>query len=339
MLQHALKGWAPSGSFVFVFVSNLIAVGAGLLLTLVLIPDSPRPKSPLLVVGLCLVAILAGMTASAMSRAISGLRRASENIAEQNRLIAEASTQLEVSTAQLREQVAQMLHGPVQGRLAAIALSLRLFVDGHHNGHAVSGDATFRRCRALLGQVIVDIEAIMNGGALDQESIEARVDHLANRWSGLIEVSYRMSPDALAAIETSPALPSHVMSVIEEAINNAVSHGRARSMSITVSAGPDNEIRVEAGDDGQSLVGEVVPGMGLRSIEGIGGVWSLRSASGGGVQFTVTLPAQSLATELDPESAAERSHVLLSDDVNVESQSQSSTDDSSRDGRSTVVRG
>jgi len=53
----------------------------------------------------------------------------------------------------------------------------------------------------------------------------------------------------------------------------------------------------------------------------------------------VTLPAQSLATELDPESAAERSHVLLSDDVNVESQSQSSTDDSSRDGRSTVVRG
>ena len=296
-LQYRLSNWPPATSFGFVLLSNLVAVSAGLAMMFVAIPAMPRPKSPLLVLGLCVVALLAGMTASAMSRALSGLRKGSEIIAEQNRLISEASVKLESSTVSLRHQVAQMLHGPVQGRLAAVALSLNLFVDAQRNGRFVSGEATFRRCRALLEQVNTDIDLIMKGGPGTNEPIEVSANRLSQRWSGLIEIHFSISDSALSRIDGSRALQERVMAVIEESINNAVSHGRATSMAISVGEVPPDAIQVEAFDDGQGLSLAPTPGLGLREIESLGGSWTLQPVQGSGARLIVTLPGEQFLSE------------------------------------------
>jgi signal transduction histidine kinase len=238
-----------------------------------------------------------------MSRAIAGLRNDSELLAEQNRLIVEATVGLEDSIGRLRRQVAQVLHGPVQGRLAAVALSLHLFVDGQRSGRVVSREETFRRCRALLEQVNIDIGVIMNGGPESIEPINSQLTKLAQRWTGLIDVEYTISSIARTSIDFSPALQRRVGSVIDEAINNAVTHGRAPSVFITVDSTTSHGIRIEALDNGKGVPAEVVPGFGLRDIEAVAGAWTLSPAPGRGALLAVTLSYLPMASAA---STAER---------------------------------
>lgn len=296
LLQNGFSDWRPVKTFGFVLASNLVAIGAGIVATILVSPDWLVAQTALKVVGLCVAVFVAGLTAAAMSRAVSGLRHDSELLAEQNRFIAEETVKLEDSIGRLRRQVVQVLHGPVQGRLAAVALSLNLFVDGQRSGRVVSRDATFRRCRALLGQVNIDIGVIMSGGPESIEAIDVQLTKLAQRWVGLIDVEYSVSDKARTNIDVSPALASRVGSVIEEAINNAVTHGRAPSVFITVDSTLADGIHIEALDNGRGLPPEVVPGFGLRDIEAVAGEWSLSAAPGQGALLEVTLPYPPLFT-------------------------------------------
>lgn len=290
LMQNGFSGWRSVKTFGFVLVSNLLAIVAGIVVTVLVNPDWQLSKSALQLLGLCAVAILAGVTAASMSRAVSGLRNDSEILAEQNHLIVDATLKVEDSISRLRRQVAQVLHGPVQGRLAAVGLSLHLFVDGQRSGRVVSRDATFRRCRALLEQVNIDISVIMNGGPGNIEAIDVQLTKLTQRWVGLIDVDYSVSDMAQANIDVSPALASRVGSVIEEAINNAVTHGRAPSVFITVDATLDAGIRIEALDNGRGLPPDVVPGFGLREIQAVSEDWSLSAGPDQGALLEVTLP-------------------------------------------------
>ena len=289
LMQNGFSGWRSVKTFGFVLVSNLFAIVAGIVVTVLVNPDWQLSKSALQLLGLCAVAILAGVTAASMSRAVSGLRKDGEILAEQNRLIIEATVRLDDSIGRLRRQVAQVLHGPVQGRLAAVALSLHLFVDGQRSGLVVSREETFRRCRALLEQVNIDIGVIMNGGPESIEAIDVQLTKLAQRWVGLICVEYTISAIARTSIDLSPALQCRVGSVIDEAINNAVTHGRAPSVFITVDSTPSHGIRIEALDNGKGVPEEVVPGFGLRDIEAVAGAWTLSPAPGRGALLAVTL--------------------------------------------------
>ena len=297
LVQNGFSGWRSVKTFGFVLVSNLFAIVAGIVVTILVSPDWQLSKSALQLLGLCAVAILAGVTAASMSRAVSGLRKDSEILAEQNHLIVDATLKVEDSISRLRRQVAQVLHGPVQGRLAAVALSLHLFVDGQRSGLVVSREATFRRCRALLEQVNIDIGVIMNGGPESIEAIDVQLTKLAQRWVGLIDVDYSVSDKAQTNIDVLPTLSSRVGSIIEEAINHAVTHGRASSVFIAVDSTAAVGIQIEALDNGRGLPSEVVPGFGLRGIEALAGVWKLSSAPGHGALLSVTLPYLPSVTE------------------------------------------
>lgn len=87
------------------------------------------------------------------------------------------------------------------------------------------------------------------------------------------------------------------MAVIEESINNAVSHGRATSMAISVGEVLPDAIQVEAFDDGQGLSAAPTPGLGLREIESLGGSWTLQPVQGSGARLIVTLPGDQFLPE------------------------------------------
>jgi hypothetical protein len=178
----------------------------------------------------------------------------------------------------------------VQGRLAAVSLSLHLFVDAQINGRVVSSEATFRRCRALLEQANIDISVIISAGQESIDPIDVHLTRLAERWAGLIDIDYSISAISQTDIDASPVLLSRVSSVIEEAINNAVTHGRAPTVSITVDTTEADGIYIHILDNGQGLPPEVVLGFGLREIQAISVSWSLSAAPGQGALLEVTLP-------------------------------------------------
>ena len=233
---------------------------------------------------------LAGVLPSALDRSISTLRRDSELLRGQNIEIAQLTRWLEKSTSRLRQQVAEILHGPVQGRLSGVAMSLRLFVESQASGDVSGAAEVVQRCRGLLEQVNRDIDLVLAGKFESGEPVSQRLHLLQERWAGIIEVRWEIGPSAAATLEMYGAMSQQVSSILEEGINNACSHGRARVVDISVRIAEHGDLQIQFVDDGQGPTESIEAGMGFREIEAGGGSWRLDRLGASGARLLVTLP-------------------------------------------------
>ena len=243
---------------------------------------------PILVLGA--TGLLAGLLPSALDRNISTLRRDSELLREQNTAIAQLTRWLEKSANRLRQQVAEILHGPVQGRLSGVAMSLRLFVESQASGDRSGAAEVLQRCRSLLEQVNRDIDLVIAGKFESAEPVGQRLARLQSRWAGIIEVRWELGPSAAATLDLYPTVSQQVSSILEEGINNACSHGRARVVDISVQIAEDGDLQIQFVDDGQGPAESIEAGMGFREIETGGGSWQLDRLGASGARLMVTLP-------------------------------------------------
>lgn len=243
-----------------------------------------------------LTALIAGLLSNSMTRSIGLLQRDSNLLRELNVRIIDLAAEAEANASLLRRQVAETLHGPVQGRLAAVALMLRLNVSDSNQQESIGNKAMFERCRTLLRQAFRDIEAIAQGDSLGERgNVTSLLELLAERWAGLIEVSFRIDPEVSKRVDERPSDRQSVFSIVEESVNNACNHGNARRVSIAIDSDDitnhQDWYRITVNDDGVGLDGVPSAGMGLREIERMGGTWSLVPGRESGACLTVDLPS------------------------------------------------
>jgi len=282
-------------SLVYVIAANVIAEGAGFTLAVFVYRlwstgEAPTNNGLVAVLVLGATGFLAGLLPSALDRNISTLRRDSELLREQNIEIGQLTMWLEKSASRLRQQVAEILHGPVQGRLSGVAMSLRLFVESQASGDRSGAAEVLQRCRNLLEQVNRDIDLVIAGKFESAEPVGQRLARLQSRWAGIIEVRWELGSSAAATLELYPAMSQQLSSVLEEGINNACSHGRARVVDISVRIENGEAIQIQFVDDGQGPAEIVEAGMGFREIEVVGGSWQLDRLGASGAHLLVTLP-------------------------------------------------
>lgn len=160
-------------------------------------------------------------------------------------------------------RLASLLHGRLQTRLLGCAMALE-FADG--DADAVG--AALERTRSILDE----------GWDLDgQAEGERTVDDIAAMWSGLAAVRVVCDDDAARRDAT-------VVEVVEELVLNAVRHGRARTVSVSVVTG-DEVVTVVVIDDGVGLDGR--PGMGSSVLESAGVVTRELSSRGSSVSVSM----------------------------------------------------
>src|SRR5262249_31981466 len=92
---------------------------------------------------------------------------------------------------------------------------------------------------------------------------------------------------------------------IEEALGNAVRHGRATAVHIALDLVADQYLTVTVRDDGCGFdPGQARPGLGLSSIESWGSQegrrWQIASRPGGGTAVVARLPLTPVASPLPP---------------------------------------
>lgn len=190
----------------------------------------------------------------------------------------------------IQRQMSHLLHGPVQGNLAALTLALRV--------HAALPEKEFRAGRAVVAERalrLVDtsldtLREILDEPEMAPVSVVGDLDLLTRAWRGLIAIDVSVSPQARDVTALNPDLARTTLRIVEEGITNASRHGDARHVNVRIALTNDEQLEVLLDNDGRSLAPNFHAGYGLASIDAAGGHWSLGATPRGHTRLTAVVP-------------------------------------------------
>jgi len=206
------------------------------------------------------------------------------NAAEQQR--SETVGQLETLTAVLRRELwrerrrlALTVHGPIQSALVAAAVTLSR--PGFTPDQVPALAATLDQAMAHIDRSTGPIPPLV-----------ASARDLATLWVDRARVTFSMDDDAIVIIDSNEALRAAVVETMREGVSNAIRHGAADTIDVTVRWSATGTLDVVIDDDGDGPPSSSEPGLGSMMLDEISLQWSL--AHGG------------LGTRLCVEFAADR---------------------------------
>jgi len=156
---------------------------------------------------------------------------------------------------QMCAQTTAMLHGPIQGRLATIAMTLR-FEDGEVPGEVVDS------CRAMLDACQKDLARVATDPFSEHRSTDQILTDLRAQWSGLLDISWEVDATAQTLLNASAGVRRTFETLIADLASNASRHGSAHTLRVTVTA-DGRHLCIVARDDGRGPQVPVTPGIGL----------------------------------------------------------------------------
>ena len=252
------------------------------------------PTSPLergIVFSTVMIVILS------LAAVFEGARRASEasaKVAQSNIEIVEVTKNLQASGNVTRIRVAKLLHGSVQGKLAALSLALKIHIDAKPEESLKSDPGIENQIMTLMNELEIELKNLLIADPLANTSLERHLKALTNSWNGLLEVSFDVDSETTEFLMRQPEMTTRVTESIDEAVTNANRHASARKIDIRVHYKPNQaKVILRVTDDGEAKVGHVVPGYGLNAVADAGGVWTLKPNANQGSTLEIAWPVES----------------------------------------------
>ncbi|MFM1965910.1 MAG: hypothetical protein RL134_1635 [Actinomycetota bacterium] len=238
---------------------------------------------PLAMIGFFVFAVLAaGRLAVGMewrwANQTEEWKRVNDDLEQANRHLRD-----EVHAA--REQLAGILHGPVQGRLAAASMALRMYVAAREAGDPGDLSATVAMATTLLDRARADIDRLGVPESPDAITFEEGVARISRNWSGLLEID----ADIHDPWQRPPDVMAGCLDLIAELVTNASRHGDARHVSLRVVGLDERRLRIEAVDDGSGPTEHVREGQGLAGVRRWHGEWEIAAVVPRGAQVSMLL--------------------------------------------------
>ncbi len=182
--------------------------------------------------------------------------------------------QLELSIARMRQEIwftqqnlAWVLHGPVQSAL--ISASIRL------ESGAVR-DAADRA--AILSSLHRAYELLTTAGPGVPDFNDFATE-LTGLWQGVCTISFNDSDQVMDRVAADPAATYAVIEVVREAVGNAIRHGDATSVDITINDHTDGLVGLVITDNGSGLSKDATPGIGSDLFDSLAYSWSRESSA------------------------------------------------------------
>lgn len=173
-----------------------------------------------------------------LSASLDKVRSANESLVRENqRLLGLA--------ASTRNRIYRLLHGAIQGRLAAVSLALT----------AIVNESDEQRREELMTQAVDQIalaEADLRH-AFDErredQSTQSRLDTMVAAWRNLLQIQLDVPGAATTLLDEFELFGDEVLSAIQEGITNAHRHSHARSVSVAVTLDAAGELRLSITND------------------------------------------------------------------------------------------
>jgi signal transduction histidine kinase len=170
---------------------------------------------------------------------------------------------LSQQVADLARETSQVLHGSVQTRLVACAMMIE--------------QASEQNNQELLNLALAEALDALDSPLAPVKitgSIAEEIQRKVSLWDGLCEFEIRIEPDVETDSGTNAAV---VGRIIEEAISNAIRHGKASHVDISVEHDQDGQLIITVVDDGIGPQSQQ-PGIGSAFLDQVsGGHWSLEA--------------------------------------------------------------
>lgn len=191
----------------------------------------------------------------------------------------------------VRRQASRLLHGPVQGNLAAMTLCLKLHAARPTGEFTADADMAISRTLGLLDEAQATLHSTLIEPVVTEISTGEYLGTLRSAWSGLMRIDCIVSPEVLSRIDAVPGQRTTIIAILEEAVTNASRHGDARNLSISMIATTDKErVVLTIENDGLPVPVDFQPGFGLRSFDAFGVQWSLLPTGSRSSRLEVSLP-------------------------------------------------
>ena len=226
-------------------------------------------------------------TAYVISGFISiGLRLALRKSKETSEIISKANADLDWTLARTNEiqlfndrVISATLHGKAQAALAAAALRLQQAV---RDGSKIENAAELARQEAkrVLG-VVTKVEPVI-------EPLAEALRELTQLWQGVCDISWDESDPVLTQIDNDPVCARLCAEIIVELCTNAIKHGNAKSIGISLTHVNKRVMSVTVSNAGDGLKNES-GGFGSRLLEQSCLSWDALDTEGL-TQVTVMVP-------------------------------------------------
>ena len=183
---------------------------------------------------------------------------------------------MQISISQMRQELwyyrrnmMWIIHGPVQSALISAALKLEA---------PVALDET--QMRDLRSDIDAAYATLDSGGIEDPDFIDF-LSSLRQLWRGLCEISVNDFGEAITRIDESPSTAAAVIEIVREAVGNAVRHGSATTVSITIDSEDERLLKVVIVDNGSGIADDAIAGLGSELFDSLTFRWSRSSSTRG----------------------------------------------------------
>ena len=268
----AIGRWQPR-LWLGVAITALIG-GAGLSLALVIQQSIGVPVPPFVQSAGVFVGIVIGVV-TALFLAVDARRSATETeLRESIVALEDLAGVLRQHEHAARRHLSHLLHGTIQGTLHSAAIRLA-------SQTAWSPE--------LIGEIRADIDAAMS--QLDDPRMTAvriidTFTDIAELWDGTCTVHWTLDHQTLHLVVMSPSTAISAVDITRECVTNAIKHGRATEVWITIARSGDRVI-ISALDNGTSSASGA-PGLGSRLLDAACATWR-REPSDSGTRVTAEL--------------------------------------------------
>lgn len=188
---------------------------------------------------------------------------------------AQETARMRDGLADLRKRLARVLHSTVQGEFIAAALAL-----------AAQGDASIETIDAELDELSQRVRDRIRVVETPVARAADRIGDLVELWADVLAVDTTAEPAAWAALDAHPALLDRAVDVVAEGLTNAVRHGSAREVTLSVTA-HDGAVVMRIGSPG-TLSATARPSLGIRTVAESADAWELAQVDDR-VDLTVSL--------------------------------------------------
>jgi signal transduction histidine kinase len=167
----------------------------------------------------------------------------------------------------VRQRAAQTLHGSVQASLTAA--NMRIL------GAQVVDEELLEKVRQDLVRATESLTDL-DGPTID---LKTSVSDLIQLWQGFCEVRVSIDEQLLASISANQVTSHCVNEILKEGVSNAIRHGHAKNVEISILEDTADSIRIEVLNDGVSNFSER-QGVGSQMLDEITMNWSRDAVDG-----------------------------------------------------------